>query len=294
MHSFLKAIGFHDSFESERELELLLDNLFQTYDQRTVIRAEHEKKTFLELSKSFGPSMGIRLCGEMDETGFHRLYYYPYLLGSGVTTQEELSIDQKVDGSGYIAMADEGRIGVSLIFYVQNPGEYLRQNAGDHLRSARMTTTLSGLASSGTILLPAKNNNEEKKDSLNAYYQHHDSLITAARNGSQDAIESLTMEDMDAYAMVTRRIQNEDIYSIVDTLFMPYGMESDMYQIIGQILFFTKARNAITKECVYQMTLECNGLTFDICINETDLLGIPDVGRRFKGNIWLQGRINFD
>lgn len=41
------------------------------------------------------------------------------------------------------------------------------------------------------------------------------------------------------------------------------------------------------------MTLECNDMDLDICINEKDLLGEPDVGRRFKGVIWLQGNINF-
>ena len=86
----------------------------------------------------------------------------------------------------------------------------------------------------------------------------------------------------------------EDVLSIVDSYFMPYGMECDQYQILGTILFFTKVSNNMTKESLYQMTIECNGLTFDICINEKDLLGEPDVGRRFKGNIWLQGNINFE
>ena len=36
-----------------------------------------------------------------------------------------------------------------------------------------------------------------------------------------------------------------------------------------------------------------NELTFDVGINKIDLLGEPQVGRRFKGNIWLQGYINF-
>ena len=31
----------------------------------------------------------------------------------------------------------------------------------------------------------------------------------------------------------------------------------------------------------------------DVCINEKDLLGEPKEGRRFKGVIWLQGRLNY-
>ena len=118
--------------------------------------------------------------------------------------------------------------------------------------------------------------------------------MTAAKNGSEEAIESLTIEDMDIYAMISRRVLHEDILTIIDTYFMPYGMESDQYQILGTILFYTKVRNSITREYVYQMTVDCNGMLIDLCINEKDLLGDPEEGRRFKGNIWLQGRLNLD
>jgi hypothetical protein len=40
--------------------------------------------------------------------------------------------------------------------------------------------------------------------------------------------------------------------------------------------------------------MECNDLNFDICINEKDLMGSPEIGRRFKGTIWLQGKIAFE
>ena len=41
------------------------------------------------------------------------------------------------------------------------------------------------------------------------------------------------------------------------------------------------------------MTLNCNDMIFDMCINQDDLYGEPAVGRRFKGIIWMQGYINF-
>ena len=50
----------------------------------------------------------------------------------------------------------------------------------------------------------------------------------------------------------------------------------------------------IPKEKIYVMTIECNGLEFDICINKEDLLGEPEVGRRIKASIWLQGRLQFE
>ena len=41
------------------------------------------------------------------------------------------------------------------------------------------------------------------------------------------------------------------------------------------------------------MHLERNDVEFDVCINAKDLLGLPEVGRRFKGNIWMQGTVEF-
>ena len=118
-------------------------------------------------------------------------------------------------------------------------------------------------------------------------------MIAAARSGDQEAIESLTMEDMDNYSMISRRILTEDVFSIVDTFFMPFGMECDYYQLMGEILSVNKVRNYRTKEYLYQMRILCNDLEIDVCINEADLMGDPDVGRRFKGNLWLQGFINY-
>ena len=43
------------------------------------------------------------------------------------------------------------------------------------------------------------------------------------------------MEDMDTYSMISRRIVREDIFTIVDSYFMPYGMECDQYNVMGEI-----------------------------------------------------------
>lgn len=106
-------------------------------------------------------------------------------------------------------------------------------------------------------------------------------------------MESLTVEDLDTYSMISRRIVHEDLFTIVDTYFMPYGMECDKYSILGEILEVEMRKNEVTEEEICVMKLSCNELVFDVCINQKDLLGEPMPGRRFKGTIWLQGKINF-
>ena len=119
------------------------------------------------------------------------------------------------------------------------------------------------------------------------------SLLEAARRGDEQAIETLTVEDIDLYSMVTKRIIKEDMYSIIETCFMPSGIECDQYSIIGNILSVNLVANDLTNEEIYRLRIECNDMIFTIAINKADLLGEPAPGRRFKGQIWMQGIADF-
>ena len=75
---------------------------------------------------------------------------------------------------------------------------------------------------------------------------------------------------------------------------MPYGIESDQYTILGEIMNWKLLQNEYTGENVYALDIVCNDIPFSVCINQKDLLGEPAVGRRFKGSIWLQGSICYE
>ena len=151
--------------------------------------------------------------------------------------------------------------------------------------------TLSGLAREGKILFPVQKDKEAVRVEQEAL-KNRTNLIAAARNGDEEAMESLTMEDMDTYSMISQRIATDDILTIVDSYFMPYGIECDQYNIMGEILDFMMFKNIVTGEEICQLTVDCNDMQFDICINKQDLLGEPEIGRRFKGIIWLQGELH--
>ena len=87
---------------------------------------------------------------------------------------------------------------------------------------------------------------------------------------------------------------DEDIFSLVDTYIMPYGLECDLYSVMGEILDTRVEDNDLTGEMVYIMTLSCNDLVVDVCINKKDITGEPEKGRRFRGNLWLTGMIDFE
>ena len=123
--------------------------------------------------------------------------------------------------------------------------------------------------------------------------KNRDELLEAAKNGDEDAMESLTIEDLDLYSMASRRATREDIYSIVDTTFMPSGIECDQYSILGEIKEVVCKKIRFTGEEIYDLKVECNELYFRVGINKMDLLGEPLPGRRFKGKIWMMGTAHF-
>ena len=290
MHSYLRAIGF-GNIKKESEAERLLEEVYKSFDHREAVK--NGQSVFLEMEKEFAPDMGIMLCGDLDQEGFHRQYYFPYYKGNGITTTEDIIVEKRVNGDSFSGVCDDGRVGVSLIFFLQNPAGYQREQILNQMFARKMRTTLSGLSTNGMVLLPVRKNSDQI-DTQKENSAKRNQLLSAAKNGDPEAIESLTIEDMDLYSMLSRRVYDEDLYTIVDTFFMPYGIECDQYQIMGNINYYAKVRNSVTKEYVYQMNIECNDMNFDICINEADLTGDPEVGRRFKGTVWLQGKINFE
>lgn len=291
MHSFMRAVGFEQM--NTIQLDEILSQVVECPDHINTA-VDSQKNEFVEYSKNFGESIGVCVCGSYVEDGeFEMDYYYPYFTGTGVTTQEQVSIERHADKEAYAGICDDVKVGVTLIFYLQNVAEYLKVKSRNKraYNNTNVSSTLAGLSLEGKILFPISKS-EKQIQRNEKITQNRNHLIAAARDGDEDAIESLTLEDIDTYSMISRRIAHEDILSIVDSYFMPHGIESDQYSILGEILNYYYVTNKVTKQRVCVLTVDTNDLVYDICISERDLLGEPEVGRRFKGNIWMQGTVN--
>lgn len=290
MHSFLRAIGFSNITDRQAEEEILVETC-TACNVRNAVRLENGN-AFVEYIREFAPGTGIIVCGEMDGNGFHRDYYFPYYRTDTISSCADLVIEKHAGKDSFAGVCEDVRMGTTLIFYVMNAAQYQREAMKSRLENGNTSVSLTGLSTDGKILLPVfKKPDQELLDMEAASSRSR--LIMEARNGDESAIESLTLEDIDTYNMISRRIVTEDVFSIVDTFFMPYGMECDRYQLMGEIQSYKKVKNPRTKEYIYEMKLMCNNMLMDICINEADLLGDPEVGRRFKGEVWMQGCVNF-
>ena len=289
MHMYLRSLGF-SQYTSNRAADRFLDELVENYGGGArQIRCYEEDRRW-EFRVVLAPGMSLVIGGRFNEQGrLIRDTHYPCLDSDDTSSEVACSIQKQIDKDEYIGLVDDSRVGISLIFRLTNTMEYL-DRAFCKLPLFSKEVCLSSWSNKGRILLPVQKKN---KAVYQAATQNRYSLIEAARNGDEQAIESLSMEELNMYNMVSRRLQNEDIYSIVDTCFVPHGVECDIYSILGEIEKIDTKKNTITGEEVYDFTLNCNDIRIHTGILKSDLEGEPEVGRRFKGRIWLQGKVKF-
>jgi hypothetical protein len=291
LHKFLRAVGFSQYTEKKQVQKLIRDIIIHA-DERSYTTVG--KKTLVaEFDRNFAEDIGIAVCGEFDEDDTYSFdYYLPYLRSDLVSTAEDISIQRHAAKESYAGICDDPKVGVSLIFYLQNMISYLKLQGEGKIPAKGTSLNLSALSCQGTIMMPIQKTEWQKKKIAKDAVQRN-RLIQAARGGDEEAMESLTLEDMDTYTSISRKIQKADIFSLVDTYFMPYGVECDQYSVLGEITDMKLVTNGLTGEKVHILTLCCNDLNLKVAINSIDLLGEPAVGRRFKGSVWLQGQVNF-
>ena len=288
MHKFLRAIGFSDI--RKKDLEMIIEEVIEHPEVMKVTK-DSEGNEFAELSRTYGNNLGFMVRGSYNEDDVFQMdYYYPFVLSDEISTQEQIDIEKHAEKESYAGVCDEMRLGVTLIFYLQNVADFLSEHRANIYAKNLHGVMLSALSVDGKIILPIQQRVLEKQ-SANNKRDKRNRLMAEAREGSEEAIESLTLEDMDTYSMISKRIVKEDVFSIVNSSFMPYGIESDQYSVLGEIIELEEDINSLTNEKIYSMKVECNDIIFNIAINEKDLLGEPAVGRRFKGSIWMQGTV---
>lgn len=286
MHRFLRTIGF-SMYQKKRDIEKLLDKLEEHAGERRLIQIDQETNV-CELRSEVAPGMGVAIVGEVDGEGvFHREYYYPYLKGADISSEADCSIQRHTEKETYAGLLDEYKVGISLIFYLDNGLDYRERKINRVSRKVK-AVNLTGLCHDGKILLPL-HKTRKQIEMAKVASKDRTNLLEAAKAGDEDAMETLTIEDIDMYSQISRRVMKEDIYSIIDSCFMPCGIECDQYSVIGEIKKIEEKENEITGEMVYDLTLDCNDMIFHVGVAKTDLLGQPVVGRRFKGQIWMQG-----
>ena len=289
MREYLKAIGFSD-LNSRKKTDELINEIKKNPSRKNWFQIDEEEAIFI-YEKDFAEAAGIAVIEVMDRDGYRVTdHFYPYVRGANYLYHEDLEFEHYTDKEGYAGIFDENNIGIPLIFHVNNPVDYLKIVYGkfhDKINSI----TLSGMSKKGMIILPVEKDEFQEREERKGNELRNE-MIDAAKAGDIEAMEQLTLEDMDTYTAVSSRSKKEDLFTIVTSYFMPHSVECDKYSVLGKIINVMEMQNSRTKEIFYYLSVECNSIQIEFTIAKEDLMGEPKVGRRFKGILWLQGEVD--
>ena len=299
MHAYMSAVGFSE-YKKKSDINELLRKLAAEYGGESMTEYTDETgEIHEEIRCEVARNMGIIICVVKHENGELDVeYYYPYMYGETESSCLPMSVHRHVDEFMFSGLEDDPRLGITLIFRMINAFGYMNELKESGISSSpengneyKTVTHLAALCNDGKIILPV-NKTEEQVLIAKEMSKTRDHLIDAAKKGDENAIEQLTMGDMNMFASLNKRLGSEDIYSIVDTCFMPQGVECDVYSVIGDIIEVQETKNYLTGEELFDMTVECNDMVFHVGINKNNLIGQPEEGRRFKGRIWMLGYVS--
>ena len=165
MHRFLRSIGF-SKIKKREELQALINEVVektilrpdkadekknnkkvQEYASARDIAADEEDHVYAELSLDFVHGAGICVRGEFEEdNSFLYEYYFPYLRGSHISSNEDITIERQAEKESYAGVCDDIKVGISLIFYLQNMIPYKRLKALNRLPIQGTSLILSALS----------------------------------------------------------------------------------------------------------------------------------------------------
>ena len=210
---------------------------------------------------------------------------FPFVTPGNYVYSDEVHVDRLNDRSGYYGMIDN--INLSVIFSMINVAKIMDHQWRQPLPGV-LSIRLSGLCLGADILLPLMKTEQDLQYESD---RMRDELATIhlIRHGNQELLNKMMMREMDMKDTIDHRIDTEDVLSIVDSSMIPSGLQSDVYDIIGTILNVNLVQNRKTGEEVYLLDVACLYYVIRIAVNKQDLIGKPEIGRRFRGVTWLQG-----
>ena len=288
-HTFLRSIGF-DSVKNRDHEKALVDWVLENPSRMSVVSLDRESNLAMA-EKDVNGHAGIAVVGEIGESGgLVPEYYFPYLSSTHISSTAPLSYEKTATRDGFSGMCEDDRLGLALIFDVKNVPDVIRDQQDLQLGNASFQRVmLSMLLREATVLLPI---GAKKSVPANSRRSFEKNLTEAEEQGDLEAVGRLAREEMLRFGRAIQRIRETDVLTVVESFFMPYGMESYSYYFLGDILSSALILNEITKERFYRMVISVNGVEFTAAVSENDLQGVPTAGLRLKAKGMLMGEFS--
>ncbi len=293
MHRYLRAIGFSKLKNKSDQNKLITAALNDATDRREIEIGPDTR--LVQINRPFGSGIGLSIIGEYDKEGYFNVdHSFPYCVGKHTVSQADIQIEPHADKEAYSTISDDYNLGITLIYNLQNIVDYVKSTLLNERYKIPKKVKFGALSIEGKILYGVHLEYfAYPYDKQPISSKERRKLVAKAKSGDMEALESLTLDDMDTYSLVTKRIKDEDLFTVIETYFMPYGIDNEHYSVLGIIKNIKEITNEFSEEMVYNLSVVCNDVEINVAINAYDLQGEPKVGRRFKGIIWLQGQVDF-
>ena len=103
MHKYLRSIGY-GCISTRTELNGFLKKIESDYTCHELVSLD-EEADFCEYQRECGAGIGVAVCGDMDmRERFYRQYYYPYFIGSGISSYADIVVEKRMDREAYVGI----------------------------------------------------------------------------------------------------------------------------------------------------------------------------------------------
>lgn len=293
MSSSMKAIGFSSLKNKQSWDDLVADVL--NAPSRTFMRKYEDDKVVIEYYKEYGERLYLLVRVALDENVTEKPGVYieecePYVEAEYSLDVIDLEVEDTDDDFIYYVVCEDAGTGMQIVFWLQNVIEYLDYQEEDEVDYNGIK--IVGIGSEGTIILPIEKN-EGDNEYENNEREYLRTMLQRAKNGDEEAIDILEKEEQQLDEQLKERLRQEDFLTVMDGYFLPATPIEATYAVLGTIKKLKERKNNKTKEKMYWMHLDVNGMPLEVIINKDDLVGKPSVGMRFMGTCWIQGTIDF-
>ncbi len=296
MSSTMKAIGFSGIKSKQSWDDLVADVLREP--TRTFMRKYEKDKVLVEYYKEYGDRtyLLVRVAlGEGPKEKINPKIYIeecePYVEARYALEIQDLEIEDTEDDFIFYAVCEDVGTGMQIVFWLQNIIEYLDCLEEDFVDYTGVN--IVGIGSEGTIVLPIEKGDDDAEYE-NTEREYLRAILQRAKAGDKEAIEMLEKEEEQLDEQLKERLRTEDFLTVMDGYFLPATNIEATYAVLGTIKELEVRVNNKTKEKMYWMYLDVNGMLLEVVINMGDLIGKPSVGMRFMGTCWMQGTVEFE
>lgn len=294
MHRFLRAAGFPDFMTEKTVYDFLEREVTVPANFYSEINTDAETRISeyrLMLTENIGVAAALMRAGNRPPV---LQYYYPFFETFEETSVAPCTIERHTAEETFSGLIEDYSPGISLIFFMINSLDYRRKLCGgaDPLK-AYTGTYLAAFANDGKVLFPIAKKEQDVIADIEARKERR-RLQEAALAGDEDAGLKLDNEQVYLFDQINERMHSEDLYTVVDQTFIPWGVECDQYSVVGEITAVEETVNGYSGIPLWLLSVESNDVKFRVCMRKQDLLGEPVPGRRIKCGIWLHGHVNLE